>query len=113
MRRPARIASVGDGPVAHPRHETPADRSANLDRPKCCGLEDRVSRLESGLTVERRPLAKGLMTVPELREALRFSSADAVRTWLRRHRVPCFRRRRIILAHGYDVERVLRKLGSV
>jgi hypothetical protein len=43
------------------------------------------------------------------RSILRFPSSDACRTWLRRHQIVSLRRGRVIVVHGYDVDRVLRK----
>lgn len=53
-----------------------------------------------------------LRTVRELADELRFSSEDACRTWLRRHRVPVLRRGRVILVDPRDLDLVLRRIDA-
>lgn len=51
---------------------------------------------------------RGWRTVKELTEELRFPTADACRSWLRRQGIVGVRRGRVILVDGLDVDRALR-----
>ncbi len=53
-------------------------------------------------------LERGWHTVREIRDALRFPSDDACRTWLRRQGIVGVRRGRTILVDGLDVNAALR-----
>ena len=55
---------------------------------------------------------RDLRTTDELKEIYRFPSVDAVRMWIKRHRVPVYRRGRILLADTRDVDAVMRKLSG-
>ena len=55
---------------------------------------------------------RDLRTTEELRDLYRWPSIDAVRMWLKRHKVPIYRRGRIVLADTRDVDAVMRKLSK-
>ena len=57
-----------------------------------------------------RPL-RGWRTVKELADELRFPNAKACREWLRRERIVCVKRGRVILVDGLDVNKALRKVS--
>lgn len=59
------------------------------------------------LDVADRP-RQGWLTVKDLREALRFPSDKAVRSWLGRQRIASVRRGRVILVSAVDVDHALR-----
>lgn len=66
----------------------------------------------SGLRMAKADLRprRGWRTVKELRDELRFSTDDAVRTWLRRHHIVSVRRGRIILVDSLDIDRALGRM---
>lgn len=50
-----------------------------------------------------------LRTTEQIRDIYQWKSVDAVRIWLRRHRVPMLRRGRVILSDLRDIDAVMKR----